>query len=115
MRLAGYYTLASASIPAAELPADLARRLPRYPSLTAVRIGRLAVDTKFRGQGMGKTLLWVPPSEPCAPNRRIDAKDDAAVAFYRHLGFELFQTAPRILFLPLATAAHAIVKFSRSI
>ena len=38
--IAGYYTLASGSIPIRELPDDLAKRLPRYPSLPAVRIGR---------------------------------------------------------------------------
>jgi len=52
--IAGYYTLASGSIPIAELPPELARRLPRYPTLPAVRIGRLAVDARFRGQGFGR-------------------------------------------------------------
>jgi hypothetical protein len=56
--IAGYYTLACASIPTRELPAELARRLPRYPTLPAVRIGRLAVHLLFRGQGFGRLLLW---------------------------------------------------------
>ena len=40
--VAGYYTLASAGIPLSELPANLLRRLPRYPSLPAVRIDALS-------------------------------------------------------------------------
>lgn len=55
--VAGYYTLASAGLPATELPADVTRRLPRYPMLPAVRIGRLAVDGAFRGRGLGGVML----------------------------------------------------------
>ena len=111
--VAGYYTLASASIPTTEIPADLARRLPRYPTLPAVRIGRLAVDAKYRGQGLGRALLWDAAARALRAEQAnftllVDAKDDTAVAFYRHFGFEPFITAPRILFLPLATVAQVI-------
>jgi hypothetical protein len=33
----------------------------------------------------------------------VDAKDDAAVAFYHHHGFIPFAGTPRQLFLPLST------------
>ena len=46
-QVAGYYTIASASIPTPDLPPEITKRLPRYPSIPAVRIGRLAVDLKF--------------------------------------------------------------------
>ena len=46
-RIAGYYTLAAAGIPLAEMPAELAKRLPRYPSVPVARLGRLAVDQSF--------------------------------------------------------------------
>jgi ribosomal protein S18 acetylase RimI-like enzyme len=111
--VAGYYTLASGSIPAAELPSDLARRLPRYPTLPAVRIGRLAVDIRFAGQGFGRLLLWdaiarALRSEQANFTLLVDAKDDTAAAFYHHHGFIPFATAPRTLFLPLATAAKIL-------
>jgi ribosomal protein S18 acetylase RimI-like enzyme len=111
--IAGYYTLASGSIPIAELPPEIARRLPRYPTLPAVRIGRLAVDAKFRGQGFGRLLLWDATlralrAEQANFTLLVDAKDDASVAFYRHHGFVPFATAPRVLFLPLATAAKIL-------
>ena len=111
--IAGYYTLASGSIPFTELPLELARRLPRYPTLPAVRIGRLAVDAKFRGRGFGRLLLWEATlralrAEQANFTLLVDAKNDAAVAFYRHHGFESFATAPRVLFLPLATAAKIL-------
>jgi GNAT superfamily N-acetyltransferase len=56
-RIAGYYTLASASLLLADLPDATAKKLPRYPSVPAVRMGRLAVDLGFRGQGLGSALL----------------------------------------------------------
>jgi ribosomal protein S18 acetylase RimI-like enzyme len=111
--IAGYYTLASGSIPIVELPSDLARRLPRYPTLPAVRIGRLAVDTKYRGQGVGRLLLWDAAMRALRAEQAnftllVDAKDDAAVEFYRHHGFVSFTTAPRVLFLPLGTTAKIL-------
>lgn len=109
--IAGYYTLASASIPISDLPAELLRRLPRYPTPPAVRIGRLAVDESFRGRGVGALLLVdaaarASRAEQANYSLRVDAKDDAAAAFYRHFGFVPFCNNPRILFLPLATAAR---------
>ena len=44
-RIAGYYTLASASLLLADLPASIGRKLPRYPTVPTVRMGRLAVDS----------------------------------------------------------------------
>jgi len=56
-RIAGYYTLASASISLADLPADLASDFRDIPSVPAVRMGRLAVDQTFQGRGVGGALL----------------------------------------------------------
>src|SRR5215471_14107193 len=56
-RIAAYYTLSAASIPLVDLPQEEIKRLPRYPTLPAVRIGRLAVDERFQGRGLGAALL----------------------------------------------------------
>ena len=56
-RLAGYYTLAATSVPANDLPTEVLKRLPRYPILPAVLVGRLAVDQSFHRKGLGSTLL----------------------------------------------------------
>ena len=50
----GYYTLAATSIALGDLPAGTARRLPRYPAVPATLMGRLAVDQRHRGQGLGR-------------------------------------------------------------
>jgi hypothetical protein len=52
-RIAGYYTLASASVPLTELPPEAIKKLPRYRAVPTVRMGRLAVDQAFKGQGLG--------------------------------------------------------------
>jgi ribosomal protein S18 acetylase RimI-like enzyme len=107
-RIAGYYTLASASLFLADLPASTGKKLPRYPSVPAVRMGRLAVDQAFKGQGLGGALLAdaldrTARSEIAAFALMVDAKDDAAAAFYRHHGFIALPDSRLTLFLPLAT------------
>jgi len=56
-RVAGFYTLASASVLLGDLPVAVGRKLPRYPSVPAVRLGRLAVDQELSGRGLGGALL----------------------------------------------------------
>jgi len=107
-RIAGYYTLASASLLLADLPPSTGKKLPRYPTVPAVRMGRLAVDQAFKGQGLGGALLAdalsrAARSEIAAFAMMVDAKDEAAAAFYRHHGFIALPDSPLTLFLPLAT------------
>ena len=111
-RIAGYYTLASASLLLADLPASAGKKLPRYPTVPAVRMGRLAVDQAFKGQGLGGALLAdaldrVTRSEIAAFALMVDAKDDTAAAFYRHHGFIALPDSPHTLFLPLATVQRS--------
>jgi ribosomal protein S18 acetylase RimI-like enzyme len=107
-RVAGYYTLAAASVLLADLPDATAKKLPRYPSVPAIRMGRLAVDQGFKGRGLGGALLAdalerAARSEIAAFAFVVDAKDDTAAAFYVHHGFIALPDTPSTLFLPLAT------------
>lgn len=111
-RIAGFYTLAAAGVLLADLPEPIARRLPRYPTVPAIRMGRLAVDRSARGRGLGGALLAdalirCMDSEVPGFALVVDAKDDDAVEFYRHHGFVALAAQPRTLFLPLATARGA--------
>jgi GNAT superfamily N-acetyltransferase len=113
--VAAFYTIAAAGIPITDLPPELAKRLPRYPTIPAVRVGRLAVDERFRGRGLGGALLAdaaarALSAEVAAFALLVDAKDDTAVAFYEHHGFQRFASAPRTLFLPLSTAKQALLR-----
>lgn len=107
-RIAGYYTLTAASILLSDLPDKIVKKLPRYPSVPAVRMGRLAVDKSFRKQGLGGALLAdalarAYHSEIIAYSMVVDAKDESAVSFYRHHGFIALPNAPMTLFLPLSS------------
>ncbi|MEY2633598.1 MAG: hypothetical protein RIR00_2252, partial [Pseudomonadota bacterium] len=107
-QIAGFYTLAAASLVLSELPPELARKLPRYPSVPAVRMGRLAVDQRYQGQGLGgallaDALLRAIRAGIAAYALMVDAKDASAADFYRHHGFIALPDARLTLFLPLAT------------
>ncbi len=107
-RIAGYYTLASASLLLADLPVSITKKLPRYPTVPAVRMGRLAVDIAFKGQGLGSALLAdalnrAIRSEIAAYALIVDAKDESSAAFYKYHGFIALPKSPLTLFLPLAT------------
>lgn len=106
--IAGYYTLASASLLFTDLPASVSKKLPRYPTVPTVRMGRLAVHQAFKGQGLGGALLAdaldrAARAEIAAFALMVDAKDEAAAAFYRHHGFIALPDAAQTLFLPLAS------------
>lgn len=105
-KLAGYYTLAAGGVPLTDLPESLTKRLPRYPSVPVARVGRLAVAQAFQGQKLGGALLAdaalrATRSEVAVFALVVDAKDDAAVAFYRHHGFEPFGHQARQLIVSL--------------
>lgn len=105
-RIAGYYTLASASLLLNSMPAATAKKLPRYPTVPAVRLGRLAVDQFYAGQGLGGALLAdaierATRSEIAAFAMVVEAKDESSAAFYRHHSFIAMPDSKLTLFLPL--------------
>ena len=56
-RLAGYYTLSACHLYLNDLPPEWQRKLPKYPTVPAVRLGRLAIDLGFQGRNLGAALL----------------------------------------------------------
>ncbi|MFM7008172.1 MAG: GNAT family N-acetyltransferase [Betaproteobacteria bacterium] len=112
-KITGYYTLASASVLLADLPEAVIKKLPRYPSVPAVRMGRLAVDQAFKGKGLGAALLAdalrrAATAEIAAYAFVVDAKDEIAAAFYAHHGFIALPEQPLFMFIPLATVKELI-------
>jgi ribosomal protein S18 acetylase RimI-like enzyme len=106
----GYYTLAASSVPLTDLAEPLAKKLPRYPLIPVVRIGRLAVSIAFQGRQLGAALLWDAGVRAMRSGMGVfalvvDAKDEAAAAFYRHHGFNLLGSHPLTFVLPIATLA----------
>ena len=105
-RMAGYYTLAAGGIPLIDIPDDIVKRFPRYPSVPVARLGRLAVDDHFQGQRLGGALLWdavmrALRSEMAVFALVVAAKDNHAAGFYHYQGFTNFGSSPHQLILPL--------------
>ena len=105
--IGGYYTLSSTAVKLAELPNEVARRLPRYPLVPATLLGRLAVDSRFQGRGYGRflladALLRAVRSEIASFAVIVDAKDDAARRFYERESFLPLPDQPLKLFRPIA-------------
>jgi GNAT superfamily N-acetyltransferase len=106
----GYYTLSAFAIHTGDLPDELRRKLPRYPTLPATLIGRLAVDKRYHKKGFGEELL------PDALRRSLDntshigsiavvveAENENAIRFYMAYGFLQFPDRPTKLFLSMQT------------
>lgn len=91
----GYYTLSPEAVDLRELgdaAPEVGRRLPRYPRLGAVLLGRLAVASSAQGKGIGQLLLYdalhrALRSEIPVALMVTDPKDGRAEAFYRKHGF----------------------------
>jgi GNAT superfamily N-acetyltransferase len=114
-RVAGYYTLAATSIPLMDLPPDISKKLPRYPSVPAVRMGRLAIATSYQGVGLGAALLAnalqrSSRSEVAAYALLVDAKDAKAARFYARHGLQALPQAPLTLFIPLASVKNLVAE-----
>ena len=106
--IVGFYTLSNYTVELAELPADVTRKLPRYPRLPATLIGRLARDERF--PGAGKLLLVDALTRAYAQTAGsgsvaivAEAKDDDALRFYRRYGFLLLGTEPHRVYLPMGS------------
>jgi len=110
----GYYTLSSASIPAELMPEAVKKIMPRsYQALPVTLLGRLAVDEKFKGQGLGAILLLdaLKRSYQIASQNLgsigviVDPLDTEALAFYEKFGFIILPDSGK-MFLPMADIAQ---------
>lgn len=101
----GYYSVSSGSISYEQVPVNL----PRYPVPTA-HIGRLAVDSRSQGVGLGEYLLID------ALRRIISVADElgifaielhainqSAKSFYTRFGFTELKDDPYHVYLPVKT------------
>jgi len=110
----GFYTLSATNLRLNDLPESTVKKLPRYPLVPAILLGRLAVGQTHRAKGYGELLL-IDALKRCLDIQDIgwavvlvDAKNEEAAAFYEHYDFiRLAPGSPR-LFLPRPTIASLI-------
>ncbi len=108
-RVYGYYTLASGSVVFQDLPAKVAKRLPRHP-VPVVLLARLAIDQTVQGLGLGKLLLMDAlrrclnlSGELGIDAVEVQAIDEEAKRFYEKFGFVSLQRDGLHLYLPIKT------------
>jgi len=100
----GYCALTVAELDNSQIPESHRNKLPRR--IPGVRLGRLAVDRRYQGKGLGELLLV----DALNRARRlqqdagvvglfVDAIDQQAAGFYSRLGFSPSPTSPLLLFL----------------
>jgi ribosomal protein S18 acetylase RimI-like enzyme len=104
-RICGYYALTLAEPENRHLPEAWRKRLPRR--IPGVRLGRLAVDRQYQGNGLGELLLVDALTraqriytEAGGIGLFVDAIDDQAAGYYQRFGFEASPDNPLLLFLP---------------
>ncbi len=102
--IAGYYTLSAASIEIGEYPEK--KNVGHYSRIPAALLGRLAVSLRYKGQGLGTALLYdamrrVADNALAATAIIVDAKEEAAAAFYQHHGYLSFGPGRSRLYLAI--------------
>lgn len=110
--IAGFYTLSACQIIQSNDPSYLKKQSP-YTPIPCVLLGRLAVDVRYRGQGLGGDLLLNALQKAVKLSDSlgvafvvVDAKNDTAKAFYQNYGFHALQSDPMRLCLPITAITN---------
>ncbi len=103
-----YYTLSFYTVEVEDLEEDFVKRLPRYQRLPATLLGRLAVDDRQKGRGLGELMLVNALQKSLEASTQIasvavvvEALDDNALNFYIKYGFQQSKQNPMKLYLPM--------------
>jgi len=114
--IAGYYTLSAYAVRPAELPAAVAKKLPRYPLIPATMLGRPAVSRAHRGQKLGTLLLmdalyrsWNNTTRIASVGVVAEAIDDAAREFYLRHEFVPLGDHVRKVFIAMGTIQKTFI------
>ena len=105
-RVIGFYTLCATSVELSALPMELTKRLPRYPEIPAILVGRLAREVSCPGVG---ALLLSDAIRRCVRVANeiaaslivVDSKGEAATHFYAKFGFISLPKLTDRMFLPM--------------
>lgn len=106
--LAGFFSLASGSILPEPFLGLSRRNLPS--PVPVILLGRLAVDCRFEGMGLGKSMLHAATNFASQVTQTIgvtaiatDPISESASSFYQRFGFRLAKKDGKLLILPLKT------------
>ncbi|OAA25350.1 Acetyltransferase (GNAT) domain-containing protein [Frankia sp. EI5c] len=109
--IAGFYCLATGAVERVATHSRWRSRRPADP-VALMLIGRLAVDSRYQGRGVGARLLRDATMRALTVRRMVGtpvlgahAAAPAGRAFYRHFGFAASSVDPYLVLLPLQHAA----------
>lgn len=112
-RVIGYYALAAGAVAPAEAPGRVSRNMPN--PIPVMVLGRLAVDERYQGRGLGFDLLRdavlrTLKAADIAGMRAlvVHALSDTAAEFYRRAGFRDSSLRERTLMLGLDEVRKAL-------
>lgn len=105
-KVAGFYALSMGSLFAVNTPGSIRRNMPEL--IPSVILGRLAIDEKAQGQGLGSLLLNDALERSLVAAENVSARlvvvhaiSDRAEQFYLHWGFAKMVGEGRALALDL--------------
>lgn len=103
--IVGFYTLSTAQVDFSDLPAEIARKLPRRQLPVAV-IAWFGFDQQFQGRGLGRRLLATALHDCFDASQTfafvaviLDCVDMAAKKFYQRFDFQKLPGYPMRLYL----------------
>lgn len=112
--VAGYFCLSSSSVAREDAGRILGGHGVPNP-VPVILIGRLAVDERFKRQGVGASLLQDAVLKGVEASRIVGSRallvhalNDGAVAFYRRFGFAAMPGSPRVIYLLTKDAEKTI-------
>ncbi len=102
----GFYTLSASAVYIGDITSSIAKKLPKYPLVPVSLLGRLAIDKRYQGQGLGDLLLMdalyrckISAQQVASFAVVVDAIDVKVTSFYQAYGFEFLLNQQ--LFLPM--------------
>jgi GNAT superfamily N-acetyltransferase len=116
-QVVGYYALAAGAVAHMDAPGRVRRNMP--DPIPVMVIGRLGIDLKLQGSGIGTALLkdavlrTVQAAEIAGIRAiLVHAISESAKRFYEKMGFVASPTNPMTLMITVRAAAHAIAERS---
>ncbi len=102
--IAGFYSLSAGAVEHSQAPSRISRGLAHH-AIPVVLIGRLAVDLRYAGQGLGRFLIQdafkhILETAQIIGTRAVivQAKTPEAADFYTKLGFQASEDNPMLFF-----------------
>lgn len=109
----GYFAIAPHILARDEAPRQIGRGAPR--AIPAILLAKLALDSRFQGQGLGDELLVYALTKIVTAARAaggklvvVDAIDETAASFYRTHSFQPSPADPLRLVMKLSTVAREL-------